>query len=52
MITTISATELKNRLSEVLNQVYYNRVTFMVKKHGKPLVKIIPIEHSDKLIIK
>ena len=52
MITTISATELKNKLSEVLNSVYYNQTTVIVEKHGKPVARIIPIKRPNKLMIK
>lgn len=44
MVTTISATDLKNRLSEVLNLVYYNKAVIIVKKHNKPVAKIVPID--------
>ena len=42
MITIISATELKNKLSEVLNSVYYNDTVTIVEKHGKPVARIVP----------
>lgn len=46
MINTISATELKNKLSEVLNSVYYNETVTVVEKHGKPIAEIVPIKKS------
>lgn len=49
MITTISATELKNKLSEVLNSVYYNEDVTIVEKHGKPVARIMPIDQSKKV---
>lgn len=44
--TAISATELKNKLADVLNAVYYNKTTTVVKKHGKPVAKIVPIHET------
>lgn len=46
MTTVISATELKNRVSEVLNEVYYHQKVFIVKRYGKSIVKIIPIREK------
>ena len=41
---TISATELKRHAAEVINTVYYNKRTLIVERHGKPIIKIIPVE--------
>ena len=55
---TISATELKKNTSEVLNKVFYEKVTAIVERHGKPFAKIIPAdrtqtaENIDKLLKK
>ena len=55
---TISATELKKNTSEVLNRVFYEKITAIVKRHGKPYAKIVPPEHThtgenlDKLLKK
>lgn len=43
MNTYISATELKNRVSEVLHKVYYGKEEIIVTKTGKPFVKISPL---------
>lgn len=48
MTTIISATELKNKVSEVLNRVYFSREEFVVERYGKPLVKIIPVDGKKK----
>lgn len=52
-ILYISATELKQKISEVLNNVYYMNHTTIIERHGKPLAKIVPIDmcrHSHKKI--
>ncbi len=46
MTTEVSATERKNRVSEVLNTGYFNGTETVVEKHGKPIVRIVPI--NDK----
>lgn len=40
---TVSATDLKNRTSEILNDVYYGKKDVIVKKHGKSVAKIVPV---------
>lgn len=52
MLTTITATELKNRISEVINDVAYRGNVTIVERHGKPLVKIVPAERKPKEDIK
>ncbi|MBI2314793.1 type II toxin-antitoxin system Phd/YefM family antitoxin [Candidatus Daviesbacteria bacterium] len=49
---TISATELKNKLSEVLNSVYYSENVAVIEKHGKPIARIVPVEGSKKMMRK
>lgn len=44
MTTIISATELKNKVSEVLNRIYYSGSEMIVEHYGKPMVKISPIK--------
>jgi len=44
---TISATEFKNKVSDILDDVYFRRKTVIVKRYGKPLVKIVPITDTD-----
>lgn len=41
--TTVNATDLKKNISEILNMVYYEKRVAIVERHGKPLVKIVPI---------
>ncbi|MBI3290472.1 type II toxin-antitoxin system prevent-host-death family antitoxin [Candidatus Microgenomates bacterium] len=40
----ISATELKNRVSEILNEVYYRGNEAVVERYGKPIAKIVPAD--------
>lgn len=48
MTTIISATELKNRVSEVLNEVTFKGYTAVIERYGKPIAKIVPVEDSTK----
>lgn len=52
MITTISATELKNRVSEILNEVAFRGNIAVIKRYGKPIAKIVPAENLDKVLNK
>lgn len=52
MVTTISSTELKNKVSEVINDVAFKGNVTVVERHGKALVKIVPIEEKPKEDIK
>lgn len=47
-ITYIDATELKNNVAEVLNSVYYEKKTAIVKRYGKTIAKIIPYKTEKK----
>lgn len=44
MTTVISATELKNKISEVLNEVTFKGVVAVIERYGKPVAKITPIK--------
>ena len=46
METTITATELARRLSDVLNRVKYRGERFVVQRNGEPVATIAP--PSDK----
>ncbi len=48
MTTVISATELKNKISEVLNSVIFSGNTTVVERYGKPVAKIVPVLESKK----
>lgn len=48
MITTISATDLKNRISEVLNEVAFKGNVAVIERYGKPIVRIVPVNDKAK----
>lgn len=48
MVNTISATELKNKISEVLNEIYFTGNETIVEKHGRPVAKIVPIRKHKR----
>lgn len=48
MITTISATELKNNVSEILNNVYFTGNETVIERYGKPIAKIVPANKKTK----
>lgn len=52
MITTISATELKNKVSEVLNEVAFKGNIAVIERYGKPIARIVPAENLDKVLNK
>jgi len=39
----ISATDAARRFSEILNRVRYRNETFVVKRRGVPICKIVPV---------
>lgn len=44
MTNTISATELKNKVADVLNRVVYAKSEMIVLRHGKPIAVISPFK--------
>lgn len=48
MQITISATDLKNKVSEVLNRVHFKGEEVIVTKTGKPVVKIVPFSGKNE----
>lgn len=48
MTTVISATELKNRVSEVLNEVTFNGNVAVIERYGKPIAKIVPVKGAKR----
>lgn len=42
----ISATDLKNNISDVLNHVYYERKETIIRRHNLPIAKIVPVERT------
>ena len=47
---SISASDLKNHASEILNDVYFGRKIAVIERYGRPIAKIIPIEKSNESI--
>ncbi len=45
---SVTASELKNNVSEILNKVHFGKVTAIVEKHGKPIAKIMPVVEKKK----
>lgn len=43
MLKTISASDLRTNIKEVLNQVAYGRVDYVVEKFGEPTVAMISV---------
>lgn len=52
MKNTVSATELKNKVAEVLNEVYFRKTVAIVERYGKPIAKIVPMEERSREDIK
>lgn len=49
MIKTISASDLRTQLKDVLNQVVYGDVDYLVEKFGEPTVAVISIKDYEFL---
>ena len=43
---TVSSSELKNNVSDILNRVYFHGEVTLVARYGKPIAKVIPVEKS------
>lgn len=39
----ISATELKNNVASILNEVYFNGKVAVVERYGKPIAEVMPL---------
>ena len=48
MPNIISATELKNNVSDILNDVYFNGRVTVVERYGKPIAEIMPVREAVK----
>ncbi len=44
----ISASELKNNVSNILNDVYFNKKTAVIKRYGEVIARIVPAEKENK----
>lgn len=47
-IVNISATTLKNNVSDILNDVYFNKKTAVIKRYGTIIAKIVPVDKENK----
>lgn len=45
--TYVSATELKRNAAEILNGVYYKKNITVIKKFGKAIAKIVPLDEKE-----
>mgnify|MGYP001582292276 CR=1 FL=1 len=54
MKNVISATDLKNRVSDILNDAYFHGKVTVIERYGKPIAEIVPADKStmDKDNIK
>jgi prevent-host-death family protein len=52
MATRISATELANSLSDVLNRVKYRDERFLVERNGEPVAEIGPVHLPESVTIE
>ena len=43
----VSATDLKNKSGDILNEVIFTGSEVVVERHGKPVVKIIPLTRGN-----
>lgn len=48
MKNTITATDLKNKTAEILNESYFRGKTILIGRYGKPIAKITPIKEKSK----
>ncbi len=48
MTNVISASELKNNISEILNEVTFMGNVAVIERYGKPIAKIIPIREVKR----
>jgi antitoxin (DNA-binding transcriptional repressor) of toxin-antitoxin stability system len=52
MVTTITATELAKRLSDVLNRVKYRGERFVVQRNGKTIATIAPANDQPGITVR
>ncbi|MBI2430775.1 MAG: hypothetical protein HYV39_02065 [Candidatus Levybacteria bacterium] len=44
---SISASDLKKHISDVLNDVYFHKKVAVIERYGKPIAEIVPIEKGE-----
>ena len=47
-IVHVSASELKKNVAEILNSVYFDNKIALIKRYGKAVAKIVPVDKKDK----
>lgn len=47
-IFNISATTLKNNVANILNDVYFDKKTAVIKRYGKIIAKIVPVDKASE----
>ena len=47
-VKKINAMRVRQRLGELLNEVYYRGDTFIVERDGKPLAALVPLSLLDE----
>lgn len=45
---TIRATDLARNLGDILSKVRYRRDSFVVKRNGRPVARVVPIEDETE----
>jgi prevent-host-death family protein len=45
----INAMQVRQRLGEILNEVYYRGDSFIIERDGKPLAALIPLSDLEAL---
>ena len=43
----ISASELKNNVAKILNDVYFGKKITLIKRYGEVVAKIIPVDKEE-----
>jgi len=49
MSKEISALELRNRFGEIMEEVRYRKVPYVVKRNGRPMIVLLDIESFEKI---
>lgn len=44
----ISSSDLKKNVSEILNDVYFDKKTVVIKRYGRIIAKIVPVDKENK----
>lgn len=50
MTMIISSTELKNKVSEILNNVAFKGNVAIIERYGKPIAKIVPVKDEKRVV--